>query len=423
MSELNRINFTSSRSYFRNKEPITNKKKSFIGFIFCALLVFTPLTYYSLQNFRTLGLSEIHITCKEDIETKDYVKCKFEIPNEYSFKEGVYVDAKIKIRGRSVSREEKKGYRLELTQNWELLGMRKDDDWQLFAMAHDMTRMRYKVSFELWRSLFPSNPTAILPDSRYVKLYLNDEYQGLYLLAEKHDRKLFDLDKTQKDINSSLIFQSVCLDGHISLGEYYDKHCWEQDWPDHAYIMEDTLDDLTEFVTGTNDEEFFDPKEDVYTVFDKGNLIDFFLFNFYILHRDFWVRNYYLLRDTAPNKFYLIPWDFDHSFGQFKARYYLEADNDVESYIRKGNYLFNRLMDNDDFMRDCKNRWRELRKKLWTEDFVLEMLEELYEEIKNDLERDLNMWQPKQDPQKYIDLLFEWIPERLDYCDDYFDKI
>ena len=98
---------------------------------------------------------------------------------------------------------------------------------KLFANYLDFTRMRVKLSFDLWGTLGSTNPTAILPESENVCLYLNGEFQGLYLLAERPDRKLFDLDSSLNGNNSSLIFQSK---GETTFNKYI-KNKWEQDWP------------------------------------------------------------------------------------------------------------------------------------------------------------------------------------------------
>ena len=126
------------------------------------------------------------------------------------------------------------------------------------------------------------------------------------------------------------------------------------------------MSNLIFFVNNASDEEFFDSKTGIYTIFDKSNLIDFYIYNFYILHKDFWYKNYFIVRNTYPNKFYFIPWDFDNSFGQLGWTF-LDSDVNPEASIRSQHELFNRLLNNEEFMKDCKNRWFTIREKLWTD--------------------------------------------------------
>jgi len=360
----------------------------------------------------------INIVCNYEIERGHFVNCTFDLDCTDSSLIVDSINAKIKVRGSGRgwnAKSPKKEYRIELSEQKSLLGMRKDDDWQLFAMYYDLPRMRIKSSFDLWRDLKSINPTAILPNSEYVALFLNGEFQGLYLLAERTDRRLFELDDAQNNLNSSLIFQA--------------SFPWEQNWPDkngEYYIMDEIMTELNSFIENSDNNTFFDPKIGIYSKFDKLNLIDFFLFNFFILHQDFWDFNYYIIRNTNPSKFFLVPWDFDYSFGQFGGSF-RDPTLNPEIEIRDKNVLFTRLINNKEFMRDCKNRWFYLRKEYWTEDIILGMISDLYEEIEYIYKIEKTMWDPKMVEKdwenkmdKSVSYLFQWIPERIEFCDMYF---
>ncbi len=298
----------SSRS-FKNKRPIHQRKKDFIGFTIIFLLMFSMIIYYIYAEKAPSYLPEVYISYSGGINKKDYIDCAFDLNDEY-------ILGKIRYRGATNANRPKKGYRLEFDQQISLLGMREDDDWLLFANYMDHTRMRVKLSFDLWRSLQEKDhDMAILPESEYVSLFVNRKFQGLYLLAEKNDRKLFGLDQSLHELDSSLIFQTK---GHTNI-EDYEKGSWEQDWPnpEDLEIIDEILPDLIDFINDSPDDEFFNSTYGIYSKFEKINLIDFFLFNFFNYHRDFWNKNYFLIRDTAPSKFHLIPWDFDGSFGQY----------------------------------------------------------------------------------------------------------
>ena len=75
-------------------------------------------------------------------------------------------------------------------------------------------------------------------------LYFNGNLQGLYLLAEKNDRKLFGLNKTlQNNTDDSLIFNAKDPSNFYR----YEADKWEQDWPNEDegyYIMDDVMTDL-----------------------------------------------------------------------------------------------------------------------------------------------------------------------------------
>ena len=412
----------SASHHFKNKIPSHRKKKELLILIFISILTFSIIFFYSYIKYFPITLTDypkIYIISDKEPNYDDYTNCTFELNCKNPEDSILPIDAEFKIRGSNTNWNEKapkKGYRLSLSQRKSLLGMREDDDWLLFAMYYDFPKMRIKLCFDVWNSLEDTNPTAVLPDSEYVCLFINGEFKGLYLLAERNDRRLFELDDGQNNPDSSLIF-------------HY-KDYWEQDWPNdyEETIINTILPELYDFFTNTSDEEFFDPDKGIYSKFDKINLIDFYIYNFLILHRDFWYGNYFIVRDTNPSKFFLIPWDFDNSFGQFGGNFYSPNKNDEEE-IRQFNELYERLLDNKDFREDCKYRWNYLRKELWTDEYFLDLLSEIYKEIEYLIEVDISIWKPfnfkKNWEDRYdesITYLFHWIPERLQFCDLYFSE-
>ena len=76
---------------------------------------------------------------------------------------------------------EKKPYQLKLDEKADLLGMGEGKKWILLANAFDETHMRNKLVYDLARE----NEFCYAPECEYVDLFLNGEYRGLYLLAER----------------------------------------------------------------------------------------------------------------------------------------------------------------------------------------------------------------------------------------------
>lgn len=421
---------TPIKKFQDKKRTHHRRKESFLLSILGMGIISTIFCYTYINNspLTPSDFPTINITTEDEITQMDYVDCSLELDDKKSSKPIEAIKSKIKLRGRYNAKYlPKKGYRIELCKEESLLGMRKDDDWILLAMYSDLNHIQTKLSFDLYRSLLRTNPTAILPDSEFVCLHLNGEFQGLYLLAEKNDRRLFGLDDAQNSVNSSLIIQSSYAHRNF---ETYLYEEWEQDWPNHEdeeiYIMDLIMPELVYFIRDTSDEEFFDEKSGIYTKFDKQNLIDFFVFNFFILHDDFWDHNYFIVRNSYPSKFFLVPWDFDRCFGQWLTRN-SEPSTNHEQFIKSNNKLFDRLLDNQNFLNEAKNRWFQLRQELWTEEFILDMVSETYDKIKVVLEIDSSIWYPwlfgddyEERVEESIDWLYEWIPERLEFCDSYF---
>ena len=72
-----------------------------------------------------------------------------------------------------------KSYKIEFINKQEMLGMPKDRDWALIANYADKTLMKNYLMYRLSAKLGLQSPRC-----RFVELYINKEYLGVYLLTE-----------------------------------------------------------------------------------------------------------------------------------------------------------------------------------------------------------------------------------------------
>ena len=87
----------------------------------------------------------------------------------------------LKGRGNATWGYDKRPYSLKLSSEADLLGMGTAENWVLLANAADETNLNNFLIYDLASRL----GSLWTPECRYVDLYLNGEYSGLYLLAEK----------------------------------------------------------------------------------------------------------------------------------------------------------------------------------------------------------------------------------------------
>lgn len=110
------------------------------------------------------------------------------------------------IRGNTSRIYPKKGYKLNLTKSTasgttvnnkkSLFGMRKDDDWILYAMYNDETKLRDKLSIEVWNSFGAkavAEKSTYGTNLTYIELVADNRYCGLYALMEPIDAKQLNL--------------------------------------------------------------------------------------------------------------------------------------------------------------------------------------------------------------------------------------
>ena len=87
----------------------------------------------------------------------------------------------IKGRGNSTWFSNKRPYSLKLSAESDLLGMGQASKWVLLANSQDPTNLNNKLVMDLASRV--SSQWA--PECQWVDLYLNGQYNGLYLLTEK----------------------------------------------------------------------------------------------------------------------------------------------------------------------------------------------------------------------------------------------
>ena len=87
----------------------------------------------------------------------------------------------LKGRGNATWGLDKRPYNLMLTEDADLLGMGSAKNWVLLANAYDETNLNNKLVLDMAQKL----DFGWSPQCEFVDVYLNGQYNGLYLLTEK----------------------------------------------------------------------------------------------------------------------------------------------------------------------------------------------------------------------------------------------
>ena len=125
---------------------------------------------------------------------------------------------KFGVRGTSTSTYTKKPYKLKFDKSPKdtgVFGMGADKSWTLLASYLDQTFVRDKVGLDLGRRI--ASPTSIpwTPDSRFVELFVNDQYRGSYLMTESVK---IDGDRVDVDSKTGMIMEVDNAVGSSSTG-------------------------------------------------------------------------------------------------------------------------------------------------------------------------------------------------------------
>ncbi|MBJ05366.1 MAG: hypothetical protein CMP65_05660 [Flavobacteriales bacterium] len=290
----------------------------------------------------------------------------------------------IKTRGGSSISYPKKSYEIDLKKDYKIGNLPKDDDYILNSNFIDKTFLRHVLSFKIFTQM---NSNNISPKTDYTQLYINDNYQGLYVIMEKMDKSTLKINN-----NDSLAF--IFKEPHIFRNDYAKitpqkkDNFHQQTYPKiqslnhYSYIEE-----IRDFIIKSDNDIF---NKNIDSIFDIDNIIDWHLLLLITNNSDGILKNFYIYKIDSETPLRIAPWDYDHSFGR-------DGDNELNMNERKADIkrsiLFNRLLEFDWYKKKLKNRWIQHNENDILSIYGLEMhINKLYLSIEKSINKNNQIW-------------------------------
>lgn len=133
------------------------------------------------------GIPRIDITTVDGnpITSKtEYTKADFRITNNPDKGGSLNASGKIRGRGNATWRCPKKPYKVKFSEKLSPFGFPENKDWVLLADFKDLSSLRTAYMCELSKAI----GLDFTINYQYVDLYLNGEYEGLYLLVDQVEK-------------------------------------------------------------------------------------------------------------------------------------------------------------------------------------------------------------------------------------------
>lgn len=292
--------------------------------LFFALILFNSSSAHAQFSsdwlFDDSSLPEIYITISpahlDSILINNYSDVEY--PAEFIFKRASVSDTVsnigFRIRGNTSRASQKKSFKVSFDtfeDGREYLGL---DKMNINGEHNDPSIIRSKLSWDTFAAL---NVPA--PRSNHVKLFINEEYYGLYMNVEHIDNEFVE-DRFGSD--SGNLYKSLYPSDLTFLGEHPDDYKKELHGR-RIYELKtnEEVDDYTDianfikFMNSASDQEFENEIRDyidvdgvlrVMAVDMLTGMWDDYMFN---------KNNYYLYQNPSTNKFEFIPFDYDNTFG------------------------------------------------------------------------------------------------------------
>jgi subtilisin-like proprotein convertase family protein len=303
--------------------------------------------------------------------------------NNYNGKVG------INVRGSSTRNFEKKSFSFETqdavgnpTSN-SILGMPPETDWILNACYIDKTLLRNALAFDLSRSM-----GHYASRYKYVELFQNNEYRGVYMLAErpKHDVNRINIKKMDVDDD---VFPDY-TGGYILKIDRHDELGWYSQYPGNSasgakpyfqYIYPRDIDitaaqknyiqtHMNEFETVMNSASYADPNTGYAKYIDVSSFVDYFIINELSKNVDGYKLSTYMYKENIDQggKMFIGPvWDYDIAFHNCNYGFAFDPSGwayqgQVDDYPSPTWWI--KLMQDPVFQAKLYCRWNELRQNI-----------------------------------------------------------
>ncbi len=264
----------------------------------------------------------------------------------------------------------------------------------LTTLFDDNAYIRQKFVFDVWTSLSKSHPPM---QAIFSVVYINGEYEGLYLLGDHVDGEYWEDAGHREDGNlykavdhSANFYSTYSGRPKSSLHSGYTKK--EGDIPEGEPGAWDDLDALVDFVVNEPDETFATALRERMAV---EEFMDWWILVTFTLSEDSGGKNCYLYNDPLAPMWHFAPWDFNHSWGQAweSSRTSPSTDNDFTG----ANNLFARMLADDTLGPALMDRLHAAFEGPLSEAVLQETAAAYYAEIDRSAARDWEKWEADYD--------------------------
>ena len=353
------------------------------------------------------------------------------------------------VRGNVASFYKKKPYKVSLLdanghkQKKGLLDLRSDDDWILNPMYSDQTRVREATAYALWDQVTALSDSPV-PSSRirYIELFLDDSYEGIYGLMEPVDKKqlslsqgdiLYKIDKWDYEYPYMDLYEEMEEKKETSILTDRGVNCVEIRYPlnwDSTATWK-PMQVFHEFCFVNGDSTTLSAAG-LHT--DPENTLDLSLFCALTHAMDNnWKNTFLICRRRSAREYDLSRtlWDLNYVFGDvfifdpqnrysyfdtFTAEVYEPEEDstfDFEAFLAEDPAVWSRL---------C-GKWKAWREGGISADMICSTAESNMRILKESgaIDREMQRWPQPGTPEEALEKMENWIRRRFDFLDKYLE--
>lgn len=340
-------------------------------------------------------------------EVIDYVIGEVEIydnGNEVNYLNGKKkkINARIRYRGRSSLKFDKKGYLLKFVNdknekiNKEFLGMPSANEWVLHGPFIDKTLIRNYMWYNISQEIMGE-----APKTRFIELYLDGDYQGVYVAIEsvtQSEKSRVKIEAIHRDsFATSYLIQLDDEKGNSttninSLSKYAyklkDSLSLIIKYPEESEITESVkkyiYDDFAEFEKMLYSLDYKDYKKYI----DVDSFVDYFIINEFTQNYDAGYLSTYIYKNIY-GKYKMYIWDFNSANNNYR---YDLLEEGTQCFNFDKSLWFSMLLKDPEFVDAIIKRYESLRTSYLSDEYLNNYIDQTVEYLGPAIDRNYEKW-------------------------------
>lgn len=388
-------------------------------------------------------LPKLRIDAAEDFENIDretWVEASYTLElGTKVFGSGEYEGTgQVKGRGNSSWSYDKKPYSIKLDSKASWLDIPKTKKYAVIPSYNDGSLMRNYITYKGFAELVG---IGYVPKCEFVDVYLNGQYNGVYLLTERIDIEKSKVDIVEadadnmsggylieKDVNGRVDFDSdLWFSCPYWANQAKDYFVLKAPEPDDPVLSRQMRDYLQSHMQRVHDAIMGESGEDWHDYVDISSWVDFIIVQEIAKNIDGPMKtSCWMYKDRGDDHIYMTaPWDFDFAYGRVNWNNASPAHNDADDcpnadtpdgfmIVNSSNPWMDRLYDTEpEFSRALKERYTAYRGTLTAG--LLPMIDEQAAYLSVVQQPNYELWHKSF--HSAVEFLRTWLESRIGWLD------
>ena len=307
----------------------------------------------------------------------------------------------IRVRGNSSRLFDKVGYLFQFTKDdgsdrdIAVMGMEKDNTWVLHGPFLDKTLIRNYMWYNLSGRIMDW-----APDVRFCEVFLNQEYQGVYVMTEQISVGEGRIEVTKYDGKAGVSSYIVCADREsVNDVQYlqnftsYARRIYgrlEVKYPGASKLTPELTEtisrDFSKFEKALYSYDYDSARYGYQNYIDVDSFVDYFIINEVAQNTDAGLYSTYFYKDVT-GKLKMCVWDFNNCCDN-----YIEEQTPMAGYFMQDRPWYFMLCKDENFNKRIISRYRELRRGILSEEAITANIREIRDYLGTAVDRNFEKW-------------------------------